>query len=103
MAMTGERVSATQAADWGLVAETAAATDFGTRSAEILSSLATASTPALAETAAAINTNAMDLDAALRRESTGQAALLEGEDFPEGVAAFLEKRSPRFRRHPTRD
>lgn len=37
------------------------------------------------------------LDAALRAEKRGQARLLVSEDFREGVRAFVERRSPRFR------
>jgi enoyl-CoA hydratase/carnithine racemase len=37
------------------------------------------------------------LDAALRAEKRGQAALLLSEDFREGVNAFRERRRPRFR------
>lgn len=37
-----------------------------------------------------------DLDAALDREATGQVKLLQSRDFAEGVAAFLQKRPPRF-------
>jgi enoyl-CoA hydratase/carnithine racemase len=37
-----------------------------------------------------------DLTAALDREATGQLALLGSRDFGEGVAAFLQKRPPRF-------
>jgi len=37
-----------------------------------------------------------DLAAALDREATGQLALLGSRDFGEGVAAFLQKREPRF-------
>ena len=37
-----------------------------------------------------------DLDAALDREARGQIELLGSADFVEGVAAFLQKREPRF-------
>ena len=36
------------------------------------------------------------LDEALERELAGQLRLLKSRDFQEGVAAFLEKREPRF-------
>lgn len=38
-----------------------------------------------------------DLDAALEREVEGQLKCLRSNDFFEGVAAFLQKREPRFR------
>lgn len=37
-----------------------------------------------------------DLDAALEREENGQIALLQSADVREGVAAFLQKRPPKF-------
>jgi 2-(1,2-epoxy-1,2-dihydrophenyl)acetyl-CoA isomerase len=37
-----------------------------------------------------------DLDAALDREAAGQLQLLASADFLEGVAAFLQKREPKF-------
>ncbi|HZJ67746.1 MAG TPA: enoyl-CoA hydratase-related protein [Kofleriaceae bacterium] len=37
-----------------------------------------------------------DLTAALDREARGQLELLQSRDFTEGVAAFLQKREPRF-------
>src|SRR5882724_13545499 len=36
------------------------------------------------------------IDAALAREKQGQTALLRSQDFREGVAAWAEKRAPRF-------
>lgn len=37
-----------------------------------------------------------DLESALAREATGQLQLLQSADFREGVAAFLQKRDPKF-------
>ena len=37
-----------------------------------------------------------DLDSSLRREGAKLGELIAGEDGQEGLAAFLEKREPRF-------
>lgn len=97
MALTGERVSAATAADWGLISEVVAAQSFEDRAAQLLAAFEEAAPLALARTKAAINAALLDHDAALRREEEGQAALLASADFDEGVAAFRGKRRPEFR------
>jgi enoyl-CoA hydratase/carnithine racemase len=96
MALTGEKVGAAQAADWGLIAESCPDGAFVDRSAELVSGLAAAAPLAAAETIRAVNAASMDLDAAVRREEQGQTALLVSADFREGIAAFTDRRSPMF-------
>ena len=58
--------------------------------------LAAGATLALAETKAAVNAASVDVEAALAREEAGQLRLMATEDYREGVAAFLAKRSAEF-------
>ena len=52
---------------------------------------------ALAATKDALNREAsLDLEAALAHEAAVQARLMQGPDFREGHAAFVEKRTPKF-------
>ena len=97
LALTGERLSATTAAEWGLVAECVEAEAFPARGEERWSwRLAAGATRALAETKAAVNAASVDVEAALAREEAGQLRLMATEDYREGVAAFLAKRSTEF-------
>ena len=97
LALTGEKLDAATAADWGLVAECVAAEDFPGRGEAVLAMLAAGATLALGQTKAAVNAASVDVEAALAREETGQIALMDTDDYREGVAAFLAKRKPAFK------
>ncbi len=99
LALTGEKLDAVTAADWGLVAECVASQEFPARSEVLLAGFAGAATLALGETKAAVNAASVDVEAALAREETGQIALMHTQDYREGVAAFLAKRSAEFAGH----
>ena len=97
MAMLGERISAEQAAAWGLVwqcvddAELVAVTD------RLAAHFATAPTRGLARTKQALYASAGNtLDAQLDLERDYMRELGTSDDYREGVAAFMAKRPPQF-------
>jgi len=97
MAMLAERVSATTAAEWGLISHAFSDDTFDGEVADIVAKLASGPPLAYAETKRAINAATIDhLTAALDRETVGQDKLLRTTDFIEGVRAFRQKRRPDF-------
>jgi len=98
LALLGERLSAEQAAEWGLIwkcVDDAALMDEATAMAK---ELAEGPTLGLALIKRAINSaadNTLKLQLELERDLQRRAG--QSEDYREGVAAFLEKRPPRFK------
>src|SRR5215813_5115464 len=97
MAMLGERVSARQAVDWGLINRVWPDEEFAARTDELVMRLAAGPTRSYAGAKRQLNhwlydrMNApLELEAQLQQESAGSA------DFLEGVMAFSEKRAPQF-------
>lgn len=96
LALTGERIDASTAAEWGLVAETVPNEQLDARTSQLVATLATSAPRAVAATKHAINGAAMEIETAIRREEEAQLQLLASEDHSEGVRAFVERRLPSF-------
>ena len=95
---SGRRLSAAEAHAWGLVSEVVEADALAGRAAEVAAELAALPTRAIAMTKRLLDRAAgSSLDEQLEREAQLQAAATQSEDFAEGVAAFLEKRTPEFK------
>lgn len=97
MAMLGERISAGQAADWGLVNRVVPDADLASEGEALLDRLAAGPTRAYAGIKQQLNAWAyaevraqLDLEAELQRDM-GQTG-----DFLEGVTAFTERRPAQF-------
>lgn len=96
--MTSNRkLSASEALDWGLVSEVVEADSLAARAAELAATYAAAPTRGIGMTKRLFDHAATaTLDEQLELEAQLQSAATRTEDFREGVAAFLEKRPPRF-------
>ena len=94
---SGRGLSATDAQAWGLVSEVVEADNLGPRTVEIARELAAMPTRGVGMTKRLLDGSASRrLEEQLELEAQLQAAAAQSEDFAEGVAAFLEKREPRF-------
>jgi 2-(1,2-epoxy-1,2-dihydrophenyl)acetyl-CoA isomerase len=97
MAMLGERVSAAQAADWGLINRVVADDAFADETDALLDRLASGPTTSYAGTKRQLNAWLFSrMDAQLDLEATIQQEMAGSDDFVEGVTAFAEKRAARF-------
>ncbi|MER2092418.1 MAG: enoyl-CoA hydratase-related protein, partial [Saccharopolyspora rectivirgula] len=96
--LTGERITAEQAADWGLAQ---LAEDRQALEAEVerLVERMLGLSPLAARTAKEVLDRGMDgsLHTGVELERKAYAMLRSSHDFAEGVAAFTEKRKPEFR------
>ena len=97
LAMLGDKVSAEQAAAWGMIWQAVDDAAFAEAVEKLLAHLAAAPTKGLVATRRAIHASSSNaLEAQLDLERDLQRELGYGEDYREGVAAFVEKRAPRF-------
>ncbi len=97
LAILGTRLSAQQAADWGLIWQCVADEEFEATLEALLSELAAAPTLALVRTKQAIYSSASStLDEQLDFERDSMRELGQSHDYHEGVDAFLNKRTPEF-------
>jgi len=97
MAFLGDKISAVQAADWGLIWRCAPDEEFAAEVRALAERLAAAPTLGLARTKEAIySSGERSLAAQLDIERDSQRELGYSDDYAEGVAAFIEKRAPHF-------
>lgn len=95
--MLGDKVSAKDAEEMGMIYKVFSAEDFEEASYKIAQKLSQMPTKGLGLTKRALNhslTN--DLDTQLAIEEHLQVEASETEDYKEGIAAFVEKRKPTF-------
>jgi enoyl-CoA hydratase/carnithine racemase len=96
--LTGEPIDAETAYAWGLVERVVSVDQLGVAALELGAKLAAqspSSVAALRELAR--TTRDLPLEEGLRREADAFLRCLRSDDGSEGIAAFLEKREPRFR------
>lgn len=97
LAMLGERLSAAQAAEWGLIWRCVEDAQLPPTVDALAAQLAAAPTLGLARTKQAIYGSwERDLAAQLAVERDLQRELGATQDYAEGVASFIGKRTPRF-------
>jgi 2-(1,2-epoxy-1,2-dihydrophenyl)acetyl-CoA isomerase len=97
LALLGDKLSAEQAAAWGLIWQCVDDADFGATVDALAARLATGPTRGLARTKQAMQAaHQLTFEAALDAERDAQRELGRSADYAEGVAAFAAKRTPRF-------
>lgn len=97
LALTGEPLTAERAEAWGLIWKCVDDAQLGAEVDALAAKFAAASTKGLAATKKLIReSGARTLDAQLELERDAQRALGRTADYKEGLAAFMEKRAPKF-------
>jgi len=98
LAMLGDKLSARQAQDWGLIWQCVPDDEFNATLDRLAAHFAAAPTRGLAGTKQALNASLQnDLSAQLDLERDLMRELGRSADYAEGVAAFLGKREPQFK------
>ncbi len=97
LAMLGERLAAPKALDWGLINQVWPDADLAARADELTLRLANGPTRSYAGTKRQLNkwlyegmAGQLEFEAQIQQEMAGSG------DFAEGIAAFADKRTPRF-------
>jgi 2-(1,2-epoxy-1,2-dihydrophenyl)acetyl-CoA isomerase len=94
---SNRRLTAAEAHSWGLVSEVVEADGLPARAAEVAALYAALPTRGIGMTKRLFDhADGATLEEQLEYEAQLQSAATKTEDFQEGVAAFLEKREPRF-------
>jgi 2-(1,2-epoxy-1,2-dihydrophenyl)acetyl-CoA isomerase len=97
LAMLGERLDARKALDWGLINQVWPDEEFAEQTAKLLERLASGATKSYAGTKRQLNQWLYErMDDQLEFEAQIQREMAASGDFAEGLAAFAEKRPPRF-------
>jgi len=97
LAMLGERLDARKALDWGLINQVWPDDEFAGQAAKLLDRLASGATKSYAGTKRQLNKWLYEhMEAQLEFEAGIQREMADSGDFAEGLAAFAEKRPPRF-------
>ena len=95
--MTGRRISASQAEQWGLITQCVPSDAFESAIAELSTELAARAPLALRTLKTVLNKGAeAPLETALELERKSYAWLRSTHDYEEGVKSFLEKREPKY-------
>lgn len=98
LALTGEKLGAQQAADWGLIWRCVDDAELGPATEALVRQFARAPTRGLARTKQAIYEGwSRSLEQQLDVERDCQRDLGRTADYAEGVAAFTQKRNPEFK------
>ncbi|RFM29944.1 enoyl-CoA hydratase-related protein [Deminuibacter soli] len=97
LAMLGDKVSAAEAAQMGMIYKTLPEENFTAQTMAIAKQLATMPTHALALIKQAMNSSLSNtLETQLHQEDQLQQQAARTADFKEGIQAFMEKRTPVF-------